>query len=150
MTFDYPPLARLLYNATARVTCHVDFASLEHVFVVVFDLTRKSTLDDARYFLNWICDARGIRRVDQQLAHFPPAVLVGNKRDLKPLHEERMSGVNLARVYGIPYIEVSSKDDKDFSNVFGTASQLLYQEQRRIIDSKGGGNHADGKKCCLQ
>lgn len=89
-----------------------------HGFLVVFDITDRASLDHARV---WIDELRAFR---------VPMVLVGTKIDLA---EQRQVTSEMACGCGLPYFEVSAKQNKNVRAPFFLLSDLA--EAARVPES---------------
>ncbi|MHA2366381.1 MAG: Rab family GTPase [Candidatus Hodarchaeales archaeon] len=85
--------------------------------LVVFDLTCRGSFYDVN---TWI---RELRRVEPEA----PFIIVGNKSDKckEDLREvSREEAENLAKKYGVPYIETSARDGMNVDKIFKEAAKL--------------------------
>ncbi|MHA1238067.1 MAG: Rab family GTPase [Candidatus Odinarchaeia archaeon] len=80
--------------------------------LIVFDITRKSTFDNLK---SWLDELKQFCKSEVAL------VLIGNKADLSELREvEGKNAVSLAEKLNAPYIETSAKTGDEVDNAFKT------------------------------
>ncbi|XP_064623154.1 circularly permutated Ras protein 1-like [Lineus longissimus] len=95
-------------------------------FLIVYDVTRPDTLNDASDIYEWACRVKDLPRV--------PAVLCGNKDDLDDDRKvTREAGEALAKKHGMPFFETSAKV---LHNVDEAFQELVRQMPRYGLDYK--------------
>lgn len=91
-----------------------------NVAVVVYDKTSRTTFEHINYWME---------ELDKKCNSNCLKVIVANKSDLVDQEEINFAeGSALAEQYGIPFLEVSAKDDKGIDDIFATAVRCLLKK----------------------
>lgn len=138
-----------------------------HIFLYVYDVTRKSTLDEVR---NWIKETEWIYNEETsrfECAHTPCAkgFLVGNKCDT-PLDRKEASyeeGESMAEAHGMVCFETSAKSGANVLTIFQSLADMMDEHlvdiQQDQVEEDGDVIHLgspqvmeflnkDKKSCC--
>lgn len=94
-----------------------------HAVVIAFDLTRAATFDDVR--------ARWLPEVERFSSPHVVRLLVGSKSDaVEERQVSHASALELARSFGMEYVEVSSKTGVNVATVFEKLAEQIMLKQR--------------------
>ena len=85
--------------------------------IIVFDVTERHSFERLRYWL---------RELKEENKNPGKLVLVGNKIDLTPRVITTQEGEDFAKVYGIPYYEVSVKEKTNISLFYCDFIKSIY------------------------
>ena len=101
-----------------------------HAILIVFDITDRDSFDHVR---NWMAD------IDKFAKEGVLRILVGNKCDLEQNRRVRKEEAEeIAKKYGINYIETSAKDTINIDDLFiSTAKYLLSKQNSSTPAGKG-------------
>ena len=101
-----------------------------HAILIVFDITDRDSFDHVR---NWMAD------IDKFAKEGVLRILVGNKCDLEQNRKVRKEEAEeIAKKYGINYIETSAKDTINIDDLFiSTAKYLLSKQNSATPAGKG-------------
>ena len=101
-----------------------------HAILIVFDITDRDSFDHVR---NWMAD------IDKFAKEGVLRILVGNKCDLEQNRKVRKEEAEeIAKKYGINYIETSAKDTINIDDLFiSTAKYLLSKQNNATPAGKG-------------
>ena len=101
-----------------------------HAILIVFDITDRDSFDHVR---NWMAD------IDKFAKEGVLRILVGNKCDLEQNRKVRKEEAEeIAKKYGINYIETSAKDTINVDDLFiSTAKYLLSKQNSGTPAGKG-------------
>ena len=101
-----------------------------HAILIVFDITDRDSFDHVR---NWMAD------IDKFAKEGVLRILVGNKCDLEQNRKVRKEEAEeIAKKYGINYIETSAKDTINVDDLFiSTAKYLLSKQNSATPAGKG-------------
>jgi len=103
--------------------------------LLVYDVTDQKSFDNIR---NWI------RNIDQHASEGVNKILVGNKCDMADRRVvEQEKGAELAREYGIKFLETSAKTNVNVEQAF---IDLARDIKKRLIDSPGDANKSEVAK----
>ena len=100
--------------------------------VVVYDITDRESFDQVQQWMN---------EIDQHASQDVCRLLVGNKADLDDKRAVKTEeGENLARQFGIPFLETSAKQSLNVDNMFTTMAQAMKKKAGGIAggSSQGG------------
>ena len=100
--------------------------------VVVYDITDRESFDQVQQWMS---------EIDQHASQDVCRLLVGNKADLDDKRAVKTEeGENLARQYGIPFLETSAKQSLNVDNMFTTMAQAMKKKAGGIAggSSQGG------------
>jgi len=86
-------------------------------FVVMYDVTTKSTFDDVKTFVDFI------KQVKQE--EDVAVLLIGNKSDLPNRQVTYEEGAALAKQYNFPFLECSAKEDTNVTEMFTNLAKLV-------------------------
>nr|BAB61870.1 Rai-chu 101X [synthetic construct] len=100
-------------------------------FLCVFAINNTKSFEDIHQY------REQIKRVKD--SDDVPMVLVGNKCDLAARTVESRQAQDLARSYGIPYIETSAKTRQGVEDAFYTLVREIRQHKLRKLNGSGGG-----------
>ncbi len=108
-----------------------------HAILIVFDITDRDSFDHVR---NWMAD------IDKFAKEGVLRILVGNKCDLEQNRKVRKEEAEeIAKKYGINYIETSAKDTINIDDLFiSTAKYLLSKQTGGTGVGKGTQNGKNG------
>ena len=108
-----------------------------HAIIVVFDITDRDSFDHVR---NWMAD------IDKFGKEGVLRILVGNKCDLAHNRQVTMEEAKeIAKKYGIKYIETSAKDTINIDDLFiSTAKYILSKQISGGVTGKGTKNGKSG------
>jgi small GTP-binding protein len=125
-------------------------------FLLLFDVTKKSTFND---IINWIKDIREARGGDDEnndkkkIDSKEVLFLIGNKIDDTQNREvKKEEALKLAEEYGLSYFEVSSKEG---INVYEIVTKLIFEafskskESKKFFKLQSQQNTKKKKKCCF-
>ncbi|XP_055342217.1 GTPase KRas-like [Paramacrobiotus metropolitanus] len=99
-------------------------------FLLVFALNGPKSFEDIETYREQIKRVKDSDNV--------PMVLVGNKSDLPARNVESKQASDLARSYGIPYIETSAKTRSGVDDAFYTLVKEIRNARERDIKHKNG------------
>jgi len=103
--------------------------------LLVYDVTDQKSFDNIR---NWI------RNIDQHASEGVNKILIGNKCDMVDRRVvEPEKGAELAKEYGIKFLETSAKTSVNVEQAF---IELARDIKKRLIDSPGAGDKGEGAK----
>ena len=113
-------------------------------FIVVYDITSKSSMEDAKMYLNWITEAR-------QSPNFPKA-LVGAKLDIADETSRQVpiaDGQALATDHHAVFFEVSSKHGTNIDEAFTQLVRAI--DHFKCLQTAALINHKEKKsdKCVM-
>ena len=106
-------------------------------FLLLFDVTKKSTFDDVRSWIKDIRDTRGVNNENNDNKKNDPKevlFLIGNKIDDTENREvKEEEALKLAEEYGVSYFEISSQEG---INVYEIVTKLIFEAFSKTKDSK--------------
>ena len=125
-------LSMVLWDLAGQERFHSirdSFYKGSHAALVVFDITSRGSFYDIN---TWI---RELQKNSPQT----PFIIVGNKSDrvnddLREVTKDE--ALELAKKYGVPYMETSAKNNENVDNVFQTAAKLALSHNNPKRDSR--------------
>eukprot|EP00127_Corallochytrium_limacisporum_P000524 Clim_evm26s15 gene=Clim_evmTU26s15 len=111
-------------------------------FLLIYSITSRQSFDDIAHFRDQILRVKDADEV--------PMLLAGNKKDLE---NERVvptnEGRELAKKYGLPFMETSAKTRENVEDSFFTLVREIRRYRKMRITAKEAAAKSSKKSCCV-